>query len=46
MGVVTETEVELLTEPSEAVTTTTVVEVVGVGVAVVDSALVVVPAVV
>lgn len=29
VGVVTETEVELLTEPSEAVTTTTVVDVLG-----------------
>lgn len=36
VGVVTDREVELLTEPSEAVTTTTAVEVTGVGVAVVD----------
>lgn len=46
MGVVTETEVELLTEPSEAVTTTTVVEVEGVALAEVDEALDVVAAVV
>lgn len=36
MGVVTEREVELLTEPSEAVTTTTVVEVEGVALVVAD----------
>lgn len=46
MGVVTETEVELLTEPSEAVTTTTVVEVEGVALAEVVEALDVVAAVV
>lgn len=38
VGVLTETEVELLTEPSEAVSTTTVVEVTGVALAVVELA--------
>lgn len=36
VGVVTDTEVELLTEPSDAVTTTTAVEVTGVADVVVD----------
>lgn len=46
VGVVTEREVELLTEPSEAVTTTTVVDVEGVALAEVDEVSDVVAAVV